>query len=229
MSDGTGSIYKRGNVWWVDYSYRGERHRESSESTRKKDAKKLLQQRMKEMAEGGPLVDEEEIKLSDLRKAVVTDYKVNDRKSLDRVKLAFDHLEDYLKELRAVDVTKDRVMRYVAARQEEGAANATINKELAALRRGLNLMNEAGRLSSTPHVPTLKTNNTRTNFITMADVEAICEEITAPGEPVVRFVALTGWKEGGDHRLSRLTRPQVAEGGLRLRHSPPRSRPDEEW
>lgn len=30
----------------------------------------------------------------------------------------------------------------------------------------------------------------------MADVEAICEEITDRVEPVVRFAALTGWRKG---------------------------------
>lgn len=196
MSSGTGSIYKRGNIYWISYSYRGERHRESSGSTRKKDAKALLRQRTKEMAEGGPMVDEEEVTFEDLRKIVETDYKVNGKKSLDRVSLAFDHLEDYLGDLRAVDISKDRVMRYVAARQKEGAANATVNKELAALRRAYNLMLEASRLSRAPHVPTLSTDNVREEFLTMADVEAICEEITDPVAPVDRFAALTGWRKG---------------------------------
>lgn len=196
MSDGTGRIYQRGNIWWIDYSFRGERHRESTGSTKKKDAKALLRKRMKEMGDGGPMVNEEEVEFSDLRDVVVTDYKVNGRKSLDRVQLAFDHLEDYLSGVRAVDLTKDRIMRYVAARQEEGAANATINKELAALRRAYNLMQEAGRLSRGPHVPTLETNNTRTGFLTMGDVDAICEEIGPDLSPVVRFAALTGWRKG---------------------------------
>ena len=30
MSNGTGRIYRRGDVWWVDYAFRGERYRESS-------------------------------------------------------------------------------------------------------------------------------------------------------------------------------------------------------
>lgn len=196
MSSGTGRIYRRGNVWWIDYSFRGERHRESSGSTKKKKAKALLRQRMEEMGQGGPMVDEEEVTFSDLRDVVETDYKVNGKKSLDRVQLAFDHLEDHFKGTRAVDLTTDRVKRYIAARQDEGAANATINKELAALRRAYNLMKEAGRLSRAPHVPRLQTDNVRERFLTMGDVEAICEEITEPLEPVVRFAALTGWRKG---------------------------------
>lgn len=32
---GTGRIYKRGTIWWVDYSYWGKCYRESSESDRR--------------------------------------------------------------------------------------------------------------------------------------------------------------------------------------------------
>lgn len=196
MSDGTGSIYRRGKVWWVDYSFRGERHRESSKSTRKKDAKKLLQKRMKEMAGGGPMVDEEDVTFADLREAVVSDYKINGRKSLDRVERAFDHLEDWFEGWRAVDLQAKAVRSYVAHRKEAGAANATINKELAALRRGLNLLKEDGILSRVPKIKALETNNVRRSFLTMADVEAVCQEISDALAPVVRFAALTGWRKG---------------------------------
>lgn len=195
MSDGTGSLYKRGNTWWIDYSFRGERHRESSGSTTKKVAKKLLQKRMKEMADGGPMVDEESVTLSDLKDVVVTDYKVNGKKSLPRMKQAFAHLEGYFGKARAVDLTTDRVKRYIGARQDEGAANSTINKELNALRRAYNLMKQAGRLSRSPHVPRLQTDNVREEFLTRGDVDAICTEIADDLAPVVRFAALTGWRK----------------------------------
>lgn len=196
MSDGTGRIYKRGNTWWIDYSFRGERHRESSGSTKKKDARALLQQRMREMGQGGPMVDEEEITFADLREIVVTDYKVNGKKSLPTVQRAFDHLEDTFKGWRAVDITTDRIKAHIAGRKDEGAANSTINKELAALKRAYSLMEEASRLSRSPHVPKLKTDNVRESFLTMADVDAICEEIADNLVPVVRFAALTGWRKG---------------------------------
>lgn len=196
MSDGTGSVYKRGNVWWIDYSFRGKRYRESSGSHRKKEAKALLQRRLAECAKGGPMVDEEKITFADLREVVETDYKVNGRRSLRTVKLAFDHLEEAFDGWRAVDITTDRVKRYISDRQDEGAANATINKELAALRRGFSLLRQAGRLARAPHVPTLATDNVREHFLTMADVEAICREISDELEPVVRFAALTGWRKG---------------------------------
>lgn len=199
MSDGTGRLYKRGNTWWLDYSFRGERFRESSGSTKKGEAKALLRQRIEEMGSGGPKVNEESVTLEDLREAIVADYKRNERKSLDNVKLAFRHLYDGFKQgkhTRAVDITTDRVNRYVADRKDAGAANATINKELAALKRAFTIMVEADRLTRAPTIKKLQTRNVRSVKLTMADVEAICEEITDPVEPVVRFAAYTGWRKG---------------------------------
>ncbi len=64
---GTGRIYKRGVVYWIDYGFRGDRHRESTGSTRKGDATALLRKRMEEMGRGrlvGP--SEERLMFEDL-------------------------------------------------------------------------------------------------------------------------------------------------------------------
>ena len=63
-----GRIYKRGSIYWIDYSHRVERHRESSGFKRKKDARALLQKRLGETAQGKlPARDEEKLRLSDAR------------------------------------------------------------------------------------------------------------------------------------------------------------------
>jgi hypothetical protein len=54
MSAGLGSIYKRGGVYWISWYYRGERYRESSKSTKKKDAEDLLRKRIRDVGKGRP-------------------------------------------------------------------------------------------------------------------------------------------------------------------------------
>ena len=49
---GVGTVYLRGNVWWLCYSFRGKRVRESSQSTRESDAIKLLRKRIEEVGKG---------------------------------------------------------------------------------------------------------------------------------------------------------------------------------
>lgn len=198
MSDGTGRIYQRGQTWWIDYSHNGERYRESSGSTKKKDARKLLQKRLGEISDGTFAPNADEVTLGDLCEIIEDDYITQGRKSLPRLKTSLRHLRERIgKDTKALDITTARIKRYIRRRKEEdGVANATVNKELAALNRAYTLAEEDGLLNRSPHVPKLRTDNTRERFLTMADVEAICEEITEPLEPVVRFAALTGWRKG---------------------------------
>ena len=57
---GFGMVYQRGKVWWVKYHFRGQVYRETSRSSVRMDAIKLLRKRMAEMGTGqllGPKID----------------------------------------------------------------------------------------------------------------------------------------------------------------------------
>jgi len=196
MSDGTGRIYRRGDVWWLDYGFRGERYRESSGSHRKGDARALLKKRMQEMGRGqliGPR--EERVTFEDLVGMISDDYLVNGRKSLPQLRCILSHLRGYFGRRCAIDITTDRVTAYIRARLDEGAAPGTIQKELAALKRSFNLAVRAGQLTTKPYIPSVKVDNVRQGFLTMTDVEAVAREMGADLGPVVRFAALTGWRK----------------------------------
>ena len=47
-----GSIYKRGKVWWIQYYRNGRAYQESAKSTKKMVARKLLELREGEVAQG---------------------------------------------------------------------------------------------------------------------------------------------------------------------------------
>lgn len=194
---GTGRIYRRGMTWWIDFSYRGERYRESSESTRKSDAQALLRKRMAEMGRGRFVGRSAElVTFEDLASLIVTDYKVNGRKSAKRLETSLKHLRAFFRGSRALDITTDRIRHYIAHRQEEGAANASIRKELAALKRAFNLAVQAEHLTSKPHIPGVKVSNTREGFFEPGELEAVISELPEHLKPVVRFAALTGWRKG---------------------------------
>jgi site-specific recombinase XerD len=53
------------------------------------------------------------------------------------------------------------IRKYVAERQEKGYANATINRELSALKRMCTLAIQAGKMLSKPHLPMLVERNVR--------------------------------------------------------------------
>ncbi len=67
------------------------------------------------------------------------DYKINQKKSLVRAERSAGHLGRFFGDLKAPEITTPKVKEYIVNRLEEGAANASINRELSALKRMLNL------------------------------------------------------------------------------------------
>ncbi|MFQ5893285.1 MAG: hypothetical protein ACE5H5_03135 [Nitrospinota bacterium] len=152
-------------TWWIAYSYRGQKHREPSNSTRRMKAVKLLRRRLEEMGRGqlvGP--DAEKITFEILTAGVLDDYRVNSRKTLKRAGNAVSRLREFFGLARALDVTADRVAAYVRSRQDANAKPATIRYELAILKRSFSLSLRAGKLTHRPFIPSIEVRNVRTGF-----------------------------------------------------------------
>jgi hypothetical protein len=162
---GTPYLRKGSTVWWVMYYVRGKRHRESSGSRNRTDALALLKKRIADAANGRPVgAQVEKTTLADLRTMLIDNYKANNRRSTRRAGEAFDHLLAYFSknakhdgsDALAIDITSDRVTAYIAHRQQQPVykarttASATINNELAMLRRAFNLARKAKRVISVP-------------------------------------------------------------------------------
>ena len=191
-----GRIYKRGGTYWLDYGWRGDRHRESSGSSRKGDANALLRKRLAEMGKGGPMVNEERVTLDSLLVALEDEYVVNGRKSLKRLHTSAIHLRAGFPKARAVDVTTDTVRRYTRKRQAAGAANASIQKELAALKRAFRLAQLGGTLTRVPAIEMPRLDNTRRGFLDRPHLDAILATATPHIQGPVLFAFLTGWRKG---------------------------------
>jgi integrase len=193
-----GSIYKRGNIFWIKYYRNGKSYRESSKSNRKADAKRLLRKREGEIAEGkipGVLFDR--VRFEDLIEALFTDYKINGRKSLDRAELSVNkHLEPFFNGMRVVDITTPIINDYISLRLKQKAANATINRELSALKRmfTLAMRSTPPRISNVPFIPTLAENNVRTGFFEHKDFLALRKALPDYLKNLVTFAYYTGWR-----------------------------------
>jgi integrase len=95
-----------------------------------------------------------------------------------------------------VDITTNRVRAYAAMRQGEGAANASINRELAALKRMFSLAVQDGRLGTMPFIPTLEEDNVRQGFVDHAAFEALRKNLPEYLKDPVTFLYLSGWRLG---------------------------------
>ena len=195
-----GSIYKRGNIFWIKYYRYGKPYRESSKSNRKADAKRLLRKREGEIAEGkipGVLFDR--VRFEDLVEALFTDYKINERKSLDRAELSVNkHLEPFFNGMRVVDITTPAINEYIALRLNQKAANATINRELSALKRmfTLAMRSTPPRISNAPYIPHLAENNVRTGYFDHDDFLSLRNALPDYLKNLVTFAYLSGWRKG---------------------------------
>lgn len=182
-------------TWWIAYSVRGKLHRESSGSEKEADAWKLLKKRHGEIALHKPVgPDVQKTTFEDMAAIIVNDYKANGRRSLSRLEDAIAHLREYFGDRRAVEITGDMVTVYVTHRQNQKAANSTINTELAVLSRMFTLGIRSNRLGSRPYIGKLAMNNTRKGFFEWEQFSSVLKNLPVDLQPAIEAAYITGWR-----------------------------------
>jgi integrase len=192
-----GSIFKRGGKFWVKYYRNGKCYRESSGTDKKMVAKKLLEIREGEIAQGklpGILFDK--TTFDQLADGFCRDYRINQKKSLVRAERSVSHLKKFFEGMKATAITTPSIQQYVEKRIEEGAANASINRELAALKRMLNLgaKQTPPIVDRVPHIPMLRENNIRKGFFEHGDFIKLRETLPEYLRGFITFGYRTGWR-----------------------------------
>jgi len=193
----SGSIYRRGRVWWL--SYYTERGQHICESTEIKDgpgarkaARDKLDAKMGQRAENRLLIAK--VTFEELIAGVETDYRTNGRKSLDKVGFRSKHLAKSFKGWKAKDITAVEVREFIARRQREGASNGEINRELALLRRAFTLAMEAEKLYRRPHIPHLEEASPRAGFFEPDAFQAVVKHLPDYLQPPMVFAYHSGWR-----------------------------------
>lgn len=178
---GTGSLKLRGNTWWIVYSHRGRRYDESSESSDVNIAKKLLAKRLGQIASGTFAgLNSEKVTISELADLVLQDYEHNKRRSTPMVRYRVNlHVKPLLGEVKAAQFSQAHAKKYVCTRRQQEASDATINRELAIVRRGftLALQQDPPLVARTPHIPKLEEDNVRQGFVEHAQYIALREKL----------------------------------------------------
>jgi integrase len=142
------------------------------------------------------------VKYEELANDLLIDYKNNGRKSLQMVEFNLEHLSDYFAGRKAKHITADLIRRYIAWRKKQEThykrppANATINRELAALRRMFVLGKQAGKVSHIPFIQRLQEDNVRKGFFTHYEYLRLREMLPEYLRPVVAFAYYTGMRKG---------------------------------
>jgi integrase len=189
--------YRELPTLWIKYYQGGRAIRESTGTTKDTVARRILRSREGDVEKGIPVNPKMgRITFEDASKDLLNDYKVNKKKSHDHVKRRIDlALEPAFRGKRMLQITTDVVRQYIADRQlAGGAANATINRELAALKRMFTLAIQAGQLHGKPYIPMLREDNTRRGFFEAEQFASVRDHLPEHLRPVVAFAYLTGWR-----------------------------------
>ncbi len=207
---GTGSIFrpKGSRFWWIGYTSNGKRYVESTKSEKKSDAQTLLTSRLGDSGRGMVVTPKMgKITLGEGLKAVYSDLTMNGRKTADDTKRRYDkHIllhpanDDepaggyFSADRRMNTIATADIEAYKAHRLEQGAEPATVNRELAAIRRAYRLAVDSGKLAMMPKVKLLQEHNVRSGFFERAEFDAILMQLPDELHPPLKFAYATGWR-----------------------------------
>jgi|SRR5579872_1886265 len=213
-----GQIIARGERTWMVRVYIGrdpQTGRRTNENKTihgtKKDAERYRNAAVRER-DLGNLGHSADTNISVLLNDLLLDYKVNGKSQYWAALVVRVHLLPFFGGMKASAVGTDQIQGYIAARQQpvertlpngterslQPAKNATINRELALLRRAFNLGRRAtpAKVTVAPYIPTLSENNVRKGFFEhdafIRVRQALPEEIC----PVITFAYYTGCRRG---------------------------------
>jgi integrase len=189
MARGDGRVFRRGARWYIAFygpaeDGRWTKIREVAGST-EKAAQFLLRERLRKVAnhrEGlqkfvAPITSR--ALLGDLLDDVVRDYERRGLKSLRELKNHQKRVRAELGKRRAVAITSKVIEDYIATRQKEHAAPATVDRETETIQRAFSLANTPNVKFFPPRIPkTLQRNaNAREGFLERDAFEKILAAI----------------------------------------------------
>jgi integrase len=202
---GTGTLYQRGDTWWIQFSHRGQVYRESAHSTDRAKANTILNQRLREYGKArvvGPSA--EKVTLAEMKTALLDDYRLEGNRSIDTAEHFANNLIAFFgPKALAIDITRDKIAAYIRTRLDDEMANASVNRETSCLRHMFKLMVEAGRLSHdhVPAMPRLKEAEARQGFLEPAEFVKLRDALPTYLRDGVSFLYLSGWRKGAMRSL----------------------------
>jgi integrase len=191
-------LYKQKNskFWWMQYTENKKVIRKSTKRAKKNEARDVVKLERDEWKRRVGIGVRETITLKTLLEEVEKDYSLNGKKSADRIGYGKKHLIKNLGENTPIEkITEQAIEDYKHTRKGEKAANGTLNRELALLRRGFNLLRIQKRISQGPRISLLAENNIRQGFIEVWEYREILKHLPEHLRPLITFLYKTGWRK----------------------------------
>ena len=186
---------------WIRYTdQNGARHNENSNCTTKEGARDILKDRLGKITRGDftEFHRYQQVTLKQLADALRAQYVTKGRKSGDKLERSLFLLEQHFgPETPAVNLTAERIEGYRTARRadESKPTDASINRELAALKAALRLGLKNDLVKKVPHIEIPdESGRARDGEFTPKQLNSLFQALPAYLQPLARFVALTGMR-----------------------------------
>jgi integrase len=213
-----GHLYRRNDIWWMKYYKDGRAFYESSRTTNHKKADGILKQREGAIAAGENVTPAHaRFKFDYALKDYLVDQEVNDRVGIAKFKRRLElHVEPYFRGRRMTGIETADVRLYTLKRRREGASNATINRELQALRRMFSLSVKGGKLLRKPHIPLLVEDNVEKGFLEPDQIAKVQPLLPRDLSHVVEFAWITSWRIASEILKMEWSQVDFESGEIRL-------------
>jgi len=196
-SDGSGTIYLRGNIWWVKIRVDGRPVYESSDSTKKSDAIKLRDKMLARRARGeisggspdrvliGELLDD----------LIKSDVKESTRYIYEKV--IEKSIRPFFGKTRAARLSTAMLEEYRQKRVAQGAKDSTVNREMAVLRSAFykGKRRTPPKVNQLPYFPVVSENNIRRGFLSDAQYVCLRNELPEELKPIFVTAYVTGMRK----------------------------------
>ncbi len=214
--DRSGEI-RESAVWWVRFRQHGKTVRQSTETEDERKARTFLREKEGKVALGITVSPHgDRLTLDDAAVMIRDDYQTNGRRSAGDLEARIAHLQKHLGgATRLGRLTTAAVERYKKARLDEKAAPATINRDLASLRRMATLACDQHGLVVPFRVRMFPERNARKGFFEPDAFEAVCEHLRPELAALARAAYITGWRRG-ELRSRQWAHVDFQAGWLRL-------------
>ncbi|HMK76195.1 MAG TPA: tyrosine-type recombinase/integrase, partial [Thermodesulfobacteriota bacterium] len=147
----------------------------------------------------------------------LTDYRVNGKDTLVKAERSVRYLKKSFRGMRATEISTDKINAYIDKRMDQRMSNASINRELAALKRMFHLGAQCTppKVNLIPYIPMLKESNIRKGFFEWHEHAAIKDALPSYLKAVAALAYDSGWRK--EEILSRtIDKVDMNEGIIRL-------------
>lgn len=197
------SLVLRENIWHVAWRHRGKQKSRSTKcvhdgKTNKDGTPKPTAAALRELRKLENELDRGQslsaITLDQLLKLTEKEYEVAGYKSAKSLPSRLEHIRGFFGNAQARALSETDLLEYADHRKKQGAAAATINREMEVIGKALHIGARSGKVETWIRVRKLKEPPARSGFFDDAKIAAVIRHLPEYLRAPVMFGYLTGWR-----------------------------------